>query len=508
MRFFANLSIRKKLILTYAATAILILAVDIVIYMNIYRTVSQVDDVFTGNIALTELSDSLESLQHAMTGYLQTKSTDDMDAYYKAYQDYYNQINELPDKVTSLGMTRMERNIRLMSESYLEVTEAAIEAKRGRNIEKYRQQYDRAYQLYGYLNVYINSLNNELLSSNSSDYLTLTRSFNYIGFMNVLVFVWITMLNILVVTIVVNRITKPLSTLVDAAEQVAAGDYDVVIPDSQSKDEIGILITTFDRMLDSIRRGVVTESKLHEAQLKFLQAQINPHFLFNTLNAGAQLAMMEDADRTYEYIQNVADFFRYNIKKQDMPVPLSDEIDMVDTYIYIINIRFAGEIGYRKDIDESLLMMKLPAMTLQPIVENAVSHGIRDISYPGMIEIVISREGDNCRIDVRDNGIGMTAEQIEAVSNFRFTGDDTASDGSKSVDSSSDHNGVGLNNVVSRLRLQYPDQDIFEISSDGPMKGTTVTLRLPIIEETDETDVKMNGDAGAEAAIGVEEDDV
>ena len=482
MRFFADLSIRKKLILTYALTAIFILAADIFVYMNIYRTVSQVDDVFVGNISLTELSESLGDVQKAMTGYLQTKSTDDMDAYYKAYQDYYDQVQELDDTISSVGSKRMERNIRVMSDRYLSVTEDAIEAKRGRNIEKYRQQYDSASMLFSYLNVYINSLNNELLSANSEDYLTLMRSFGYVGFLNVLIFVLITMLNILVVTIVVNRVTKPLSTLVDAAEQVADGDYDVVIPDTKSKDETGILITTFDRMLDSIRHGVVTESKLHEAQLKFLQAQINPHFLFNTLNAGAQLAMMEDADRTYEYIQNVADFFRYNIKKQDMPVPLTDEIEMVDTYIYIINIRFAGEIGYKKDIDESLGSLELPAMTLQPIVENAVSHGIRDISYPGVVELSVSREGDVCRIDIHDNGVGMTPEQIEAVSNGRSTVED------ESV-INSDHNGVGLNNVVSRLRLQYPDQDIFEISSDGLMKGTTVTLRLPInIESKDESE--------------------
>lgn len=488
MRFFANLSIRKKLILSYAVTAILILIANIFVYVSIYRTVSQVDDVFVGNISLTELAGSLDAVQKNMTGYLQTKTTDDMDAYYKAYQDYYDQVQELPDEVTTTGSTRMSRNIRVMSDTYLAVTEAAIEAKRGRNIEKYRQQYVMAEELYGYLNVYINSLNNELLSANSADYLVLTRSFNYVAIMNALVIVWLTILNVLIVTFVVNRITKPLSTLVDAAEQVAKGDYDVVIPDTKARDETGILITTFDRMLDSIRHGVVTEAKLHEAQLKFLQAQINPHFLFNTLNAGAQLAMMEDADRTYEYIQNVADFFRYNIKKQDLPVPLSDEIEMVDTYIYIINIRFAGEIGYKKEIDDELCDVMLPAMTLQPIVENAVSHGIRDITYPGYIELRVTREGDVCRIDVYDNGVGMTAEQVEAVSNGRPTSDDAGETGR-------DHNGVGLNNVVSRLRLQYPDMDIFEISSEGKNKGTTVTLRLPVEAGASDTKEATSGEA-------------
>lgn len=475
-KFFSDLSIRKKLILTYSITAVIMLMADLFVYRNVYQTVSTLDDVFEGNISLSELSESLDTVQYTMTGFLETKSTDDMDAYYKAYQDYSDQIASLPYEVTGERTVRMERNIRMMSDRYLEVTDAAIEAKRGRNIDKYRLQYENATTLYGYLRVYINSLNNELLNSNSTNYLEMTRSFHTVVVANVLVFVWITLLNILLAIIVVRRITKPLATLAGAAGQVADGNYDVVIPDTNVKDEPGILITAFNRMLDSIRRGVVTEVRLHEAQLRFLQAQINPHFLFNTLNAGAQLAMMEDADRTYEYIQNVADFFRYNIKKQDTPVPLSDEITMVDTYIYIINIRFSGEVGYEKDVDPSLLSVELPAMTLQPVVENAVSHGIRDMAGEGVIRMRVSGEDGCCRIDITDNGAGITPEKLFEIQN-----------GKPSVEEpSGEHGGIGLQNVISRLRLLYKDDRVFEINSEGLGKGTTVTIRIPIPVETQE----------------------
>ena len=121
------------------------------------------------------------------------------------------------------------------------------------------------------------------------------------------------------------------------------------------------------------------EAHLKDAQLKYLQAQINPHFLFNTLNAGAQLAMMEDAEKTYEYIQNVADFFRYSVKKDYGSVSLEEEIKLVDHYIYIINVRFAGDIQYSKQIDNRLIKVSVPAMILQPLVENCVNHGIRGI---------------------------------------------------------------------------------------------------------------------------------
>ena len=471
-KLFSDLSIRKKLILTYSITAVIMLLADLFVYRNVYQAVSGLDDVFESNISLSELSESLDTVQYTMTGFLETKSTDDMDAYYQAYQDYSNQIAALPYEVTGERTIRMERNIRTMSDRYLEVTDAAIEAKRGRNIDKYRLQYESATTLYGYLRVYINSLNNELLNSNSSNYLEMNRSFHTVVVANILVFVWITLLNILLAIVVVRRITQPLATLAGAAGQVADGNYDVVIPDTNVKDEPGILITAFNRMLDSIRRGVVTEVRLHEAQLRFLQAQINP------LNAGAQLAMMEDADRTYEYIQNVADFFRYNIKKQDAPVPLSDEIAMVDTYIYIINIRFSGEVGYEKDVDEKLLSVELPAMTLQPVVENAVSHGIRDMAGEGVIKLSVTREGGCCRIDIADNGAGITGEKLFEIQNGKQALEKT----------DREHSGIGLQNVMSRLHLLYQEEDVFDMTSDGPGQGTLVTIRIPITGESEEPD--------------------
>ena len=98
----------------------------------------------------------------------------------------------------------------------------------------------------------------------------------------------------------------------------------------------------------------------------------------NTLNAGAQLAMMEGADRTYEYVQNVAEFFRYNVKKSNDIVTVREELELVDHYIYILNVRFSGDIHYGKEIEEDLLDSCMPSMILQPIVENSVNHGIRD----------------------------------------------------------------------------------------------------------------------------------
>jgi len=467
---FGNLSIRKKLTLAYIMTAVLILLVNIFVYVNVNRVIDRLDRVYVSNINLNELSNSIDVLQREMSNFLETKTTDAMDAYYKAYQDYEAQTEGLSLDITASAPQRMERNIRKMSESYLNATDAAIEAKRGRNVEKYRAYYEEATVLYGYIKTYINSLNTERFKSNSADYKVLSVSLSYIEIINIAVFIAVTIINVIIVILIVNRITKPLAALATAAEEVAEGNYDVRVPEPETMDETGVLNETFSRMLVSIKQGVLMEAHLKDAQLKFLQAQINPHFLFNTLNAGAQLAMMEDADKTYDYIQNVADFFRYNTQKLDHPVPLSDELKMVDTYIYIINIRFSGEVGYEKEVDESLLEVTIPSMILQPIVENAIQHGIRNIPGQGKISLSVFKESKDVLIRIADNGVGMTREQIEKI--YEGKEDDKPADG--------EHGGVGLKNVMGRLKLSFDRDDVFVIESEGEGKGTVVTLRIPI----------------------------
>ena len=474
---FGNLSIRKKLTFTYVFTALLILAVNIFVYANVNNVISRLDAVYVSNINLNELSGSLDEVQGGLKDYLETKSTEAMDRYYKAYQSYDKQVSSLSDEISSEEPKRMERNIRRMSEKYLSHAEEAIDAKRGRNIERYRREFDNAAELYKYLKTYINSLNNETFRSNSADYKLLSVSLNYIEIVNILVFVAVTVINVFLVILIVNRITRPLRSLANVAESVAEGDYEVRVPEPEVMDETGVLTETFGRMLDGIRDGVLTEAHLREAQLKFLQAQINPHFLFNTMNAGANLAMLEGADRTYKYVQNVADFFRYTIKKMDAPVTLSDEISMTDNYIYIINIRFSDGIKFEKEVDETLMSFRLPAMTLQPIIENAVNHGVREIMGSAVIKLKIYKLDDTVCIEIFDNGAGMTEEQINDIFERKITDPDTDEHG---------HNGIGLHNVIGRLRLYCDREDVCEIKSEGKDKGTTVILHLPLSLEREE----------------------
>ena len=141
----------------------------------------------------------------------------------------------------------------------------------------------------------------------------------------------------------------------------------------------------------------------------------------------------------------MADFFRYNVKKGEEDATLEEELEAVDNYIYILNVRFAGDIHFSKKVECDVGNVRVPSMILQPVVENAVNHGIRNIDWEGHINLSVERWDDHIEISVLDNGLGMTREQIERVL-------------SKKVHSSSgegDSTGIGMNNVISRLELYY-----------------------------------------------------
>ena len=284
-----------------------------------------------------------------------------------------------------------------------------------------------------------------------------------------------------------RNLTRPLIDLSKAANDVAEGNFDVVVKSSETKDEIGIVSNAFQKMVGNIQlyileirnsmeresqmkeKELLMESRMREAQLMTLQAQINPHFLFNTLNAGAQLAMMEGADKTTEFIENMADFFRYNIKKMNQDATILEEIHLVDNYIYIMNVRFTGEIHFEKEVDETVLDHKVPSMILQPIVENAVNYGIRNIDWEGQIRLRIFHEGDFVYLSVWDNGAGMTREKIDQILQGEIG----------ETDLKSNSNGIGLGNVIERIQLYTGREDVMEIKSEGLGMGTEFIIKVP-----------------------------
>jgi sensor histidine kinase YesM len=494
-RALADIHLRSKLFLVIVGTMLIILTVNIFVYYNLNMIIKQLDDIYIGNVRLNELEDALDMVQNNMAEYLNTKSTDSLNEYYQSAQEYQNLLEGLEKKVTDNKLKLMEHDIYHMSQNYLKLAESTILDKRGRKIEQYKEHYEEASKLYEYINSHITSLNGYRFRANTESYKELSSALSYMEFTSMLIFVVMAVFDVMLVLLVTRNITQPLNELAVAADKVSAGELDDVgIVKVHSKDEIGVVTIAFNQMVSSIpgylsrlresmekeqllkEKELMMESHLKDAQLKYLQAQINPHFLFNTLNAGTQLAMMEGADRTYEYIQKVAAFFRYNITEND-EVTLAQEIQLVDTYVYILNVRFSGDIHYTKEIEsDNLLNVRIPGMILQPIVENSVNYGIRDIEREGKIELSVYKVDDNICISIMDNGVGITQEKIQSILSGEYKPKKPEEEAKKG-------NGIGLNNVIERLRLYYNNKNNFEIISNGRNQGTEVVITVPYTEE-------------------------
>ncbi len=423
--------VQTNMVMLTVVTSTIILTVNIVLFIYISRAIDVINKVYSTNVEIGELSESLNQVRGSMTEYLNTKSTDSMEQYFDATQQYRDYLSDLVLQGQGRDNTAILQDIQGLSDTYLSVAEETIQAKRGRVVEKYNAGYERSEKIYGYINAYIYSLNNEQFRQNSEKYAALRASLRSLAAVTMSVILAVALINILLTIVMTKNIMDPVR-----------------------------------------QKEIMMESHLKDAELKYLQAQVNPHFLYNTLNAGAQLAMLEDAEKTSGYLQNVAAFFRYKIKGEDKETTLEQEIALVDNYIHILNVRFSGEIHYEKELDERCLSVSVPGMILQPIVENAVNHGIRDIEREKKIILKVERLPELIRVRIEDNGVGLTEERLREI----MSGNAGENPMMK------DSNGVGIANVISRLRLFYDREDVMQMFSEGRDRGTIVDILIPVTE--------------------------
>lgn len=482
------ISIRNKLLVIFMIPTIMLLSINAYINAEINTMIDDISGIYASNTMLNELQISLTQVHHYLETFLDTRDTEAIEGYLRNQQEFSNRLEQLNGRLLDDDSMITQKNIRSISEEYIRTADRAVEAKRGRNVVKYKEYYDDADRLFSYINSYIYSLNSRQLQCNSHNYEALFTSLKYSETANLTILCMTSALVTLLVFPLTRGITDPLQRLAEAAEQVANGSLVAEVSGPVANDEVGIVTAAFNQMVVSLKdnmeqarqrialesamkeKQLLMEAHLKDTQLKYLQSQINPHFLFNTLNACAQLAMLEGADRTYTYVQNVADFYRYNVRKKDGVATLAEEIGLVDNYIYIINVRFSGEIHFIKEIEEGVTDVPMPAMILQPLVENSINHGLRDVEWEKKIWLSVYRENNRICVSVRDNGIGISPEQTQSILNNDLNGNGLQ-----------EHTtGVGLRNVIGRLRLFYNRDDVMEITSTGSGMGTEVAVFIPV----------------------------
>ncbi|GAA0310427.1 sensor histidine kinase [Gracilibacillus halotolerans] len=266
-------------------------------------------------------------------------------------------------------------------------------------------------------------------------------------------------------------ITKPLNTIVDKMRKVEDGDFTNRMKPSGNP-EMDVLTRVYNSMLDSINKLIteVYESSITEknAKISALQSQINPHFLYNTLNVMKSISRIKGVEEVAEISESLSDLFKYSMKGLDVPVSLRAEVEHIDNYIRILQHRFRDRFIFKKQITDEAMDAKIPKLLIQPLIENAVNHGLKNMDSDGEILLHAWTENEQLIIEVRDNGVGMDEQTLERVRE--------ESKRKKIIDETT---GIGLNNVSQRLRLMYGYRYELTIDSEWE-KGSLIRISLPL----------------------------
>lgn len=267
-----------------------------------------------------------------------------------------------------------------------------------------------------------------------------------------------------------RSITGPLLTMCQRAQAVSEGDLTVRAPIQTEIREIGTLSEGMEQMIGrldaQIRESAQKQESLRRTELALLQAQINPHFLYNTMDTIIWLIEGEKNQEAVEMVSNLSSFFRHSLSKGRDIISLREEEGHVRSYLQIQQARYKDILEYSIEIDPQLQKALVPKLTLQPLVENALYHGIKLKRAKGLIRVLGRREEDYVILQVMDDGVGMDEDRLQEIR------------ASMETDAKV---GFGLSAVNQRLRLQFGPQYGLHIESTQG-QGTTVTARIPYTE--------------------------
>jgi two-component system sensor histidine kinase YesM len=272
--------------------------------------------------------------------------------------------------------------------------------------------------------------------------------------------------------ILAHSITRRISRLIRRLRSIDTGSL-ISIGRISGKDEIGELIQTYNSMIDRIdlmnREQYKLGQEVNNAQLKALQSQINPHFLYNTLDLINWMAAQGRDKDIQRVIKALSRFYKLSLNNGKDIITIRDELSHVSFYIEIQNARFENKITFITEVDEDILDCGIPKITLQPIVENAIFHGI--LGRPnglGTVKITVKRSGPDILLIVNDDGIGMVQERLRLIAQ-----------GDVGVNPSISGSGYGIKNVRLRI-LHYFGESYGIVYRSAPGEGTSVEIRIPL----------------------------
>ncbi|SEA04687.1 two-component system, sensor histidine kinase YesM [Pseudobutyrivibrio sp. ACV-2] len=300
----------------------------------------------------------------------------------------------------------------------------------------------------------------------------LTAQLQYMIYGTLALFIIMVILVATYISGITERITAPIAKLLKRVGDIKGGDFEVKQPVEADAIEIQTLSDGFEEMVGQlntlIQENKQAERRKRHAELELLQAQINPHFLYNTLDTIIWLIEADKKQDSINMVSALSDFFRFCLSRGKDIITLEEEQKHILSYLSIQKIRYQDRMDYEVNIPDSLYPYSIPKLTLQPLVENSIYHGIKLQREKGSIKVEAIDMGDKIELTVKDNGAGMTEERLKEMRKVIINGEKV---------------GFGLRTVHERMQLLYGEEYGLSISSTEGV-GTTITAVIPKIEET------------------------
>lgn len=487
-----SISLQQKLLL-FAGIVTLVLAVSA--FFNVKLTQFSIDGfraILSDNVKCGEFFENIKAERAAFEELIRENSQEARKTYEEAARNTQKSVSRLPYSYGAIGSRRYARtwSIKNAYETYTALRDEVLSMS-----PEAPDFVDKLYWVYDiqeYLELYGSRLIQETLNQGNESYQEKAGRFSQLIYgmlagsaLMLGVILWLTKM-------LSDTMVDPILRLSDSSARIGAGDFTEADLKIENQDEMGRLVQDFNKMKHALKEyihilqeknemterlhreemgRIEMEKRLEAARMELLKSQINPHFLFNTLSMITSMAQLEDAHITEKMIASMSNLFRYNLKTSEQIVFLKQELDVVENYIYIQKMRFGSRVQYGMSIELDGAKVKIPAFTMQPVVENAIIHGISKKEAGGRIFIRAVAKENGVLISVADNGVGMEESRLKEVR-----------EGLKKGRTSKV--GIGFGNIYKRIDSIYQKGSFRIYSRKGC--GTVVQMFIPQDEEVEE----------------------
>ena len=480
-----TISIKKKIGI-FAAMVILIMALSATFSICIMNfSLGGFNTILNDNSRCHDFQEALDLEIESFADYIRDATPDTRDQYVLSCVRTERCLRSLPFDYARIGTERYARTWSILNgyETYQAYRDELAETQ-VRESDFVERLY-RVYKMQEYLQTYARRLVQVTLKEGNDSYQEKVPVFYNMPYLILAISAVFMGFVMFLTKILSNALVSPAVLLAQCARKIAKNDFTGEDPSVENRDEMGELVRAFNKMkrstkgyIDTLKENhrmsellhreeierVEMEKQLSGARLELLKSQINPHFLFNTLNMIACMAKLEEAVTTERMISSMGSLFRYNLKTSEQIVTLARELKVVQDYMYIQQMRFGSRILYSCDLKVDAEQAMIPAFTLQPVVENAMVHGLSKKEQGGRVHVRIWEQGNRLVISVADTGLGMSEERLAEVTEAM-------------KERRTSRIGIGLGNIYERIHMMYKQGEFRIASIEG--RGTVIQMFIP-----------------------------